>query len=118
MGRLWLARQPGVGRAKGGHGLMQAETPVKHPGSVPEDGAALGRGAVQHDTDQYALVVYGLEEQAFSRLGGPAGLDPDRARVVAEQQVRVLPDVSMMMRCGARASDARAGPQALSTGLS
>src|SRR5258708_39328858 len=81
-------------------GVMQAEAPVEQPRGVSERRARLSRRAVQYHPDQDPLVVSGLEQQAFAGRRRPAGLDPDRAGVAAKQQVRVLPEVTAVLRTG------------------
>src|ERR1700729_3587327 len=74
----------------------EAEGPVQDAGGVgPVDGGD-GAGAVQGDADDGVAVPGGLEQQALP--GGPriAGLDADRAWIVAEQRVEVPPQVGVM----------------------
>src|SRR5216683_6502147 len=90
-----------AGRGPGhSDGVMEAEAPVEQPRGVSERRARLSRRAVQYHPDQDPLVVSGLEQQAFAGRWRPARLDPDRAGVAAKQQVRVLPEVTVVVRTG------------------
>src|SRR6476659_84733 len=76
--------------------IQVAESPVQDAGRVGGIDAADGAGAVQGDTDDGVPVPGRLEQQALPGGPGVPGLDPDRARVAAEQRVEVLPPVGMV----------------------
>src|SRR5216684_4969422 len=78
--------------------LVLAEGPVQEADGVGGVRGADGAGAVQGHADDGVAVPGRLEQQALP--GGPrvAGLDADRARVMAEQRVEVLPQVGVVPR--------------------
>src|SRR5712692_2699392 len=80
--------------------LALAEGPVQDAGGVEWVRGADGAGAVQGDADDGVAVPGRLEQQALPGGPGKAGLDADRARVVAEQRIEVLPQVGVMPGAG------------------
>src|SRR3984885_1107366 len=84
------ARGGGVG---GLAGLFEGEAPVQDLGGVLGAGAGARWRAAEDDADQGAAASDDFEEQAVARRVGEAGLDADRARVVADQLVGVPPPV-------------------------
>src|SRR6059058_1304920 len=92
---------PSVGSGGGSSWLTQvAEGPVQDAGGVGRIHASDGAGAVQGDADDGVAVPGRLEQQTLSRGPGVPGLDPDRARVAAEQRVEVLPPVGAVPGTG------------------
>src|SRR6267143_4985387 len=79
-----------------------AEGPVQDAGRVGGIDAADGAGAVQGDADDGVPVPGRLEQQALPGGPGVPGLDPDRARVAAEQRVQVLPPVGVVPGTGGK----------------
>src|SRR5690348_4157138 len=80
--------------------IQVAEGPVQDAGRVGRIHAADGAGAVQGDADDAVAVPGRLEQQALPGGPGVPGLDPDRARVAAEQRVEVLPPVGVVPGTG------------------
>src|SRR5437868_10727337 len=80
--------------------IQVAEGPVQDADGVGRIHASDGAGAVQGDADDGVAVPGRLEQQALSGGPGVPGLDPDRARVAAEQRVEVLPAVGVVPGTG------------------
>src|SRR5215472_6342633 len=76
---------------------IQAKRPVQQLGGVDEGHALVGWRAVEYHADQHPLAMGGLEQQALAGRRSPAGLDPDNSRVALEQQVRIEPEVAVVV---------------------
>src|SRR6267142_5570657 len=96
----------GAGRLRVFALTQVAEGPVQDAGRVGGIHAADGAGAMQGNADDGVAVPGRLEQQALPGGPGVPGLDPDRARVAAEQRVEVLPPVGVVPGTGGLSDEA------------